>query len=86
MIRSRAVTVSPRGTSAVTTIPCPLPAGRWRNAPSMAPSPWSGPISCLSKYWRLIRSAAGNVAWTEDDTLVQRARRIKSPAEMDVFR
>ena len=38
------------------------------------------------KYWRLVRSAAGNVAWTEDDTLIQRARRIKSPAEMDVFR
>jgi Xaa-Pro dipeptidase len=38
------------------------------------------------KYWRLLDAAAPGTQWVEDETLVQRARRIKSPAEMEIFR
>ena len=51
-----------------------------------------GPVALVGadflplKYWRLIEEAAGGIDWVEDDTLVQRVRRIKSPPEMDRFR
>ncbi len=51
-----------------------------------------GPVALVGtdflplKYWRLIQAEAGEVVWTEDDTLVARSRRIKSVAEMEVFR
>lgn len=38
------------------------------------------------KYWRLLDAAAPDTRWVDDDGLVQRARRIKSPRELDVFR
>lgn len=51
-----------------------------------------GPVALVGsdflplKYWRLIGSGAGAIDWVEDDTLVQRARRIKSEPEMERFR
>jgi Xaa-Pro aminopeptidase len=51
-----------------------------------------GPVALVGadflpvKYWRLLDAAAPGTQWVEDETLVQRARRIKSPAEMEVFR
>jgi Xaa-Pro dipeptidase len=51
-----------------------------------------GPVALVGadflpvKYWRLLDAAAPGTQWVDDETLVQRARRIKSPAEMEVFR
>ncbi|MBT5434317.1 MAG: aminopeptidase P family protein [Rhodospirillaceae bacterium] len=47
----------------------------------------NGPVALVGadflpvKYWRLIDAAAPGTRWVEDETLVQRVRRIKSPAE-----
>lgn len=52
----------------------------------------SGPVTLVGadflplKYWRLLDAAASGTSWVEDETLVQRTRRIKSTAEMEVFR
>ena len=51
-----------------------------------------GPVALVGadvlplKYWCLVDAAAPGVRWVEDETLVQRVRRIKSPAEMERFR
>ncbi len=51
-----------------------------------------GPVALVGadvlpvKYWRLVEEAAGPLEWVEDDTLVQRVRRLKSPPEMERFR
>ena len=51
-----------------------------------------GPVALVGtdflpvKYWRLLDAAAPGTDWVEDETLVQRARRIKSPAEFEKFR
>lgn len=51
-----------------------------------------GPVALVGadflpvKYWRLLDAAAPGTQWVDDETLVQRARRIKSPAELEVFR
>ncbi|MBN36351.1 MAG: Xaa-Pro aminopeptidase [Rhodospirillaceae bacterium] len=52
----------------------------------------SGPVGLVGadflpvKYWRLLKEAAPGTNWVEDERLVQRVRRIKSPAEMERFR
>lgn len=51
-----------------------------------------GPVALVGadflpvKYWRLLDAAAPGTQWVDDETLVQRARRIKSPAELEVLR
>ncbi len=51
-----------------------------------------GPVALVGsdflplKYWRLLEAATPGTVWVEDDELVQRARRIKSPREMERFR
>jgi len=48
-----------------------------------------GPVALVGtdflpmKYWKLVQQAAPGIDWVEDDELVQRARRIKSPRELD---
>ncbi len=38
------------------------------------------------KYWEQLRSATPGVTWVPEDDLVRDVRRIKSPAELDLFR
>lgn len=38
------------------------------------------------KYWRKLEAATPGVEWVEDDQLVERVRRTKSPLELDCYR